>query len=134
MSVLSTDKREFLQSAQYFYGCPYKDRYMLHTPESLPLYRHLARKMFLYYAREHYNPHTIAVSLETYVRNLIKGLVEYKISYRTKAYDWEWIDHFFRKLVSDYYDLSLPYDLKRIEQGFAPEFTAPIVPDFGRPN
>lgn len=128
------DKEGVLVSSKYVYGDRYRDHYLLRDNESLPLYAHLARKLLMHYAKEHYNPHTICITQEPRVRRLIKQLVEYKVMHRMKGYDWEWIDHFFKKAVGEYYDLKLPYDQARIDQGFAPEYRATIEYDYKRPN
>lgn len=128
------DKNGILASSKYVYGCGYRDKYLLHDPGSLPLYGHLARKALMHYAREHYNPHTICITMEPKLRRIIKDLVEYKVMNRTKGYDWQWIDNYFKKTVGDYYKLDLPYDQAMIDQGFAQEFQAMIEMDYQRPN
>ena len=127
------DKNGNLVSSKYVYGCAYRDRYLLHDPASLPLYGTLARKVLMHYAGEHYNPHTIHITMEPKLRGAIKDLVAYKVMNRTQ-YDWQWIDNYFKKTISDYYGLSLPYDQERIDRGFAPEFQPAFAPDFRRPN
>lgn len=115
-----------LSSANYFYGSQARDDYLLRDPESLPRFGHLARKALMHYAREHYNPHTITVTQEPFMRDLIKGLIDYKIRYKRPCYDWEWIDHFFKKVVSEHYNLGLDVDEARIDKGFAPPYKAPF--------
>lgn len=127
------DKNGNLASANYVYGCAYRDRYLLHDPESLPLYGALARKVLMHYAGENYNPNTICITMEPKLRRAIKDLVEYKVFHRT-GYDWQWIDNYFKKSISDYYNLNLPYDQERIDQGFAPEFQPAFPIDYKRPN
>ena len=127
------DKNGVLNSSKYFYGCAYRDRYLLNDPESLPLYGHLARKVLMHYAGNLYNPHTLCITMEPKLRRIIKDLVEYKVMNRTKGYDWQWIDAYFKKTISDYFDLKLPYDQATIDRGFAPEFRPAIEMDYLRP-
>lgn len=132
--VFSRDKDAILKASRHFYGCAYTDKYLLRDPASLPRYGQLARKLLKHYAGDHYNLHTTPMAIEMHIRELIKGLIEYKVIYRTKGYDWEWIDNFFKKTVSVYFNLDLPFSIERIKQGFAPEFAAPVLMDYDRPN
>lgn len=130
----SRDKDGVVRSSKYLYGCKVRDNYLLRNPASLPLYGNLARKALIHYAGEVYNPHTIHEAQEVFIRQLIKMTVEHKITNRLKVYDWEWIDNFFKKVISDYYELNLPYNLARIEQGLSPEFRAIEYLNIDLPN
>lgn len=128
------DKEGVLVSSKYFYGSRYRDHFLLRDNESLPLYGRLGRKLLMHYAAEHYNPHTIGINHEPRLRGLIKQLVEYKVSHRLKEYDWEWIDHYFKKTIGEFYDLNLPYDQARIDAGFAPQYRPAMEYNYKRPN
>lgn len=127
------DKDGNLLVSKYFYGSQAVDDYLFRNPKSLPLYGHLARKILMHYAGEYYNPHTIHLTMEPHIRMLIKSFVEYKVFYKIKGYDWELIDHFFRKVVDDYYNLGLKYDQAVIDRGYGLEFTAPALIDYKKP-
>ncbi len=127
------DRKAALDAGQYFYGSEYRDEYLLCDPKSLLRYGHLARKVLMHYAGDHYNPHTICITQEPFIRLLIKGFIEYKVVYKTGGYDWEMIDNFFKKVVSDYYKLNLPYDEKVLKRQFKPEFRAQFLNHENRP-
>lgn len=128
------DRNEIEQAARYFYGCAYKDKYLLYDPASLPRYGYLARKVLSHYLGDQYNPHTIPMEVEYHFRLYIKEMIEYKIMYRTKGYDWQWIDHFFRKAVCAYFDFDIAYDMKLLDRGLDPAFSAPVLTNYELPN
>lgn len=131
---LSIDKNEAIKAAQYFYGCAYKDKYLLHDPASLPRYGYLARKVLAHYLGDQYNPHTIPMAVEYHFRLYIKEMIAYKIMYQVKSYDWQWIDHFFRKAVCSYFDLDIPYDTKLLNHGLSAASSAPVLINYDQPN
>ncbi|MNX85911.1 hypothetical protein D3C86_1177670 [compost metagenome] len=78
-----------------------------------------------HYLGDKYNPHTVEIYQEYWVREHIKRFVEFKVFYKIKGYDWEFLDQFFRKVVGDLFKINIPYDLERIKQGIKPEFNIP---------
>jgi len=107
---------------KWLYGSELRDEMLLRAESTLPRFAHLSRKAFIHYAGERYNPHEISIDSEITLRFMIKGIIEYKVEGRVKGYDWEYIDNFLMKVVSDILDLNLPFDMKRIHQGPLPEF------------
>jgi len=106
----------------YFYGTEWMDKFMFTNPDSLPRFGCLARKVFMHYAGDHYNPHTVNIYAEVQLRYDIHDFIEYKIEHKTSGYDWEWLDHYFRKVVGGIYDLDLNHDMKRLNQGLQSPF------------
>lgn len=107
-----------LPSIPSVYGCPKADHYLLHDPASLPRFAHLARKAILHYVGDLYNPHLHGLEHEPFIRGMIKEFIAYKVFYKTAEYDWEWIDHSFRKYFGGCFNLDLPYSQERIDADF----------------
>ncbi len=116
------DKDGVLLCAKYFYGCQFSDNFLFHDPESLPRFGHLARKALMHYLGDHYNPHKDATINEPFIRLLIKGFIAYRIEHKSLGHDWEYIDHFFKKVIGDLYGVPLVYDQNRIDQGILPPY------------
>lgn len=113
----------------YLYGNEWRDKFLLHDPKSLPRFGHLARKVLMHYAGEHYNPHTICYIDECAIRTHIRDFILYRMEHKTPGYDWEWIDHYFRKVVGGIFDIPLHHDLARIREGFKPPFKGKLHGD-----
>ena len=116
------------------YGSVFSDKYLLTNPESFPRYGHLARKAMMHYLGDRYNPHIDGLNHEVFVRQMIKEIIAYKVLYKTAAYDWEWIDHSFRKYFSGSFKIDLPYNQNRIDAGFHKAAKAPIQIDWSTVN
>jgi len=116
------DKDGVLECSKYFYGSAYADEFLFNDPKSLPRFGHLARKALMHYLGEHYNPHHDATIHEPFIRLLIKGSIEYRIEHKTIGHDWEFIDNFLRKVISDLYGVPIPYDNARIKMGILPPY------------
>lgn len=120
-----SEKQTLVESSQYIYGDAFRERLSLKNPVSLPRYAKLGRKVLSRYLGDKYNPHTVEIYQEYWVREHIKRFVEFKVFYKIKGYDWEFLDQFFRKVVGDLFKIDIPYDLERIKQGIKPEFNIP---------
>ena len=118
----------------YFYGDEWRDYRFLRHPHWLPRFAHLSRKLLMHYAGDRYNPHTILLADEYLVRVHIQDLINYRIHHRTTGYDWDYIDHFFRKFIGDIYGIDLQPDLQRIEQGIQPPYKGYIHEGNATPN
>lgn len=124
------DKNGILECSKWFYGSAYADQFLFHDPESLPRFGHLARKALIHYLGDHYNPHKNALIQEPFVRQIIQGFIQYRIEHKTIGHDWEFIDHFLRKMIGGLYGVPIPYDQSRIEQGISPPYRG-ILHDVG---
>ena len=111
-----------ISGKEYLYGTEWRDKFLLRDLQTLPRFAHLARKVFMHYAGDHYNPHTINICDEVQMRSDIHDFIEYKIEQKTPDYDWEWLDHYFRKVVGGIYSLDLQHDMKRLKQGLKSPF------------
>ncbi|MCY1242504.1 hypothetical protein D3C87_297820 [compost metagenome] len=120
-----SEKQTLVESSQYIYGDAFREGLSLKNPVSLPRYAKLGRKALSHYLGDKYNPHTVEIYQEYWVREHIKRFVEFKVFYKIKGYDWEFLDQFFRKVVGDLFKINIPYDLERIKQGIKPEFNIP---------
>lgn len=128
------DKFGQLFVSKHLYGSRAVDEFLLRDCESLPLYAHLARKAQMHYARDHYNPHGISIAQEVHVRTIIKQFVSHKVMNRLKSYDWNYIDHFLRWVIEDYYKLEPTYDMAFIEAGPSEQFRVPFVSNDQTPS
>jgi hypothetical protein len=99
----------------YFYGCAITDEYLFRNPDSLPRYGYLARKAMMHYLGEAYNAHRHGMPHEPFLRQMIHEFVSYKVFNRLSDYDWDWLDHSFRKYFNGCFDLNLPVDHQRIK-------------------
>jgi hypothetical protein len=124
------DKDGIPLSATYFYGSEYSDDFLFRDPESLPRFGHLARKALMHYLGDHYNPHKSAITNEPFIRLLIKGFIEYRMTHKTIGHDREYIDNFLKKVIGDLYGVPLEYDQQRINQGILPPYRG-ILHDVG---
>ncbi len=113
------DLLEAIMTESFLYGSATVDQYMLHNPDSLPRYGHLARKVMVHYAGECYNTHEHGLWHEPFLRQMIRDMVSYKVFHRLPDYDWEFIDNMFRRYIAKCFNISLPYNQKRIDQGFS---------------
>lgn len=124
------EARQFLASinnpAEWLYGSIARDRYLLHNNSSLPRYGHLARKAFVHYAKERYNPHTISITNEIHIRQLIMLTIEAKVFRRIKDYDWDALDNYFAKAIGNILDIDIPYDQARLDQGIREDLKTPL--------
>lgn len=102
---------------QYYYGCAFTDEFLLKNPSSLPRFGNLARKVMIHYLGERYNPHIHGLAHEPFLRQMIQAFISYKVFNRLETYDWEWLDHSFRRYFNGCFDLDLPFDEKRIKAG-----------------
>lgn len=116
------EKKKQSYKAAYVYGSEIRDR-ILNEPKSLPRYAALARKALSYYGGEHYNPHTVAIHTEVFIRKLIQNAVETKVFYKAK-HNWEYIDHFLRKVIGSELQINIPYDQSVLDTELAPEYKA----------
>lgn len=124
-SPLADDlKNEALSFSKYLYGSEYRDNALLRDNTALPFYAKLARKALIYYSRDHYNPETISIPQEIFIRVVIKEFVTYKISNRIKYYDWQFIDHFLRRIIETDYNLEPTYDETILKRGHRSEYKA----------
>jgi len=110
--------------SQWLYGSALRDELLLRDNVTLPRFGYLARKAFIHYGGEHYNPHTISYEDELFMRCTIGNFIDYKLTGRV-MYDWELIDNVLKQIVSNALRINLPYDQKRIDEGFKAEFRSP---------
>lgn len=127
------DKDGIPLSAVYFYSSEYADQFLFYDPKSLPRFGHLTRKALMHYLGDHYNPHKDAIIQEPFIRQMIKGFIEYRIQHKTIGHDWEFIDNFLKKIIGDLYGVPLEYDQGRIDQGILPPYRG-ILHDVGPQN
>lgn len=111
----------------YYYGCAFTDDYLFRNPDSLPRYGHLARKVMMHYLGEAYNPHTLGLTHEPFLRQMIREFVSYKVFNRLTAYDWEWLDNSFRRYFNKSFNLDLPVNEQRIKAGLAGQARSPYI-------
>ena len=107
---------------KWLYGSELRDNFLLHDTNNFCRFGHLARKAFIYYGGENYNPHTISIRSELFMRLLIRDTSEYKVQGKAKDYDWELIDNFLMRVVYDELGLELPLDYKAIDREVLPKF------------
>ncbi len=112
------EKKKQSNRAAYIYGSERRDR-VLNEPEYLPRYAALGRKVLSYYGGEHYNPHTVDLGTERFIRTLIQSFIEKKVFYKQREYDWEYIDHFFRDAVGFELKINIPYDQSILDRGLS---------------
>jgi|GEM_PF-2886072 len=122
--------KEFLarinDPTKWVYGCPVRDKMLLSDPYMLPRFASLSRKAFMHYGGEHYNPHTISMMSELFIRTIIKESIEYKVQGKTKNYDWELLNNLFIKFIRDELNLPMPDGYKMMEREILPEFRSPF--------
>lgn len=118
--LTSYEKQRQIYGDEHIYGSERRDRTLLEQAY-LPRYAVLARKVLLHYGKEHYNPHTVDLGTERFIRTLVQCFIENKIFNRQKEYDWEYIDHSFRKAVGSELKIEIPYDQAVLDRGLAPE-------------
>lgn len=104
-------------SGAYLYGSAFADDYLINDPESLPRYGYLVRKLMQHYLGDNYNPHLHGIAHEPFLRHMVKEFIRYKVLYHLPTYDWEWLDHAFRKYFSGWFGHSLYYSQARIDSG-----------------
>lgn len=91
---------------------------VMHGPNSYPRYRHLARKALKHYLGNLYDPKTMDFEIEANFRFYIMGCVESKV-YEKEPYDWNWIDHFLRYVLSYCEGYThITYDDSVIDKGY----------------
>lgn len=117
--------RKLNDPSKWIYGCEVRD-HVLSQPENFPFYAHLTRKVFMHYAGERYNPHTIPMIREIHMRHLVKLVIEYKVNGKVKGYDWELLNVYFPAEINALLGLDIPYDKDRLEEGLRPEFKSPF--------
>lgn len=118
---LSQDEKKKQRSIEpYIYGSEIRDR-LLSEPKSLPRYAALARKALSFYGDKHYNPHTVAIHTEVFIRKLIQNGIETKVFYKA-MYNWVYIDHFLRKVIGTELQIEIPYDQAVLNKQLAPEY------------
>lgn len=114
------EKKDAALKSKYIYGDSFRDR-IAHESTALPRYAKLGRKVLSYYVGEKYNPHTIEINTEVFVRHHIKRFIQEKVFYKQKGYDWEFIDHYFKKVIGELLEIEIPYDMERLRQGIKTE-------------
>src|ERR1700748_248663 len=92
---------------RFFYGSESTDDYMLRDQKSLPKYGYLARKAISHYLGEKYDPQTEYYFYEYLIREHIQAFIYFKIQHRLQQYDWEYIDHFLKKMIGDIYEIKI---------------------------
>lgn len=122
-----------ISGKDYFYGCEWFDNFMFRNPESLPRFGHLARKVLMHYAGEHYNPHKTSITDEVQLRYDISDFIAYKIEQKTPDYDRDWLDHYFRFKIGNMFNLDLEHDMERLKQGLQPPFKGKLHDIVGLP-
>lgn len=132
MNAEAKARRERLQQiygALNIYGSNDREELFLNSPDCKRRYAALGRKILAHYAGDKYNPHTVEFHVERYIRIMIEGFVQAKVLYKHKGYDWEYIDNFFKKVVSFSMEINIPYDQKRLDAGINPAiYTIPVNP------
>ncbi|OJV55773.1 MAG: hypothetical protein BGO31_16900 [Bacteroidetes bacterium 43-16] len=114
------EKKKQSYKAAYVYGSEIRDR-ILNEPKSLPRYAALASKALSFYGGEHYNPYTVAIHTEVFIRKLIQNGIEKKVFYKAK-YNWVYIDHFLRKVIGTELQINIPYDQSVLDTELASKY------------
>ena len=118
--------KKYNDPSKWFYGSEVRDNILLRDPVSLPRYGHLARKALMYYAGDRYNPHTITMSNELHIRQLIQAFIAQKVLGEIKDYDCEFLNNFFAFAIGNILDIDIPHNSARIDQGIKDELKTPL--------
>lgn len=126
---LSDDQKDkLIKEANYIYGDASREWSAFHR-DTYPRFASLARKALSHYGGDNYDPHSFELYLEFIVRVHIHNFVQFKIYYRQKSYDWEFIDHFLKRSIGLLLEVDIPYDLARLEQGYRLEDGVVFMPE-----
>lgn len=112
-------------SGEYIYGELGRENHFLNGKDQYRRFAPLARKALYHYVPDTYNPHTIEKATEWWVRVAIHNLMDIKVRNKIQ-YDWEYIDHHFRKIIGTLFEIDIPYDPARLEY-VIPEAQVPPV-------
>lgn len=104
--AIAEEKNEL--SAELIYGEYSRVRRVLNDEDDLARYAPLSRKIFYHYTKE-YDPLNSDTFSDWKIRLLIKQLILKKM-YENKPYDWEYIDHKFRRFVGLLSKTDIPYN------------------------
>lgn len=134
MDAEAKARRKRLQQiygALNIYGSNDREKLFLNSPNCKRRYAALGRKILTHYAGDKYNPHTIEFYVEHFIRLHIETFIQQKVFYNLKSYDWEYIDNFFKKVVSELMRIDIPFDMQLFERGIEPEFitSSPVLSD-----
>lgn len=121
------ERLKLIYGALNIYGSNDRERLFLETPKCRRRYAALARKVLSHYAGNKYNPHTVEYHVEDFIRQHIAGFVEQKVFFKLKDYDWEYIDNFFKRVVSELMGIDIPYDVELFERGMNHVYEIPIM-------
>lgn len=123
---LSEQEKKQLTQTRYIYGDSLRER-LAYTEHSLPRFASLGRKLLSHYGGDNYNPHTVDLGVEYFIRFHIQHAIEQKIFYRQKDHDWEFADNFFKKVVGELLEIDIPYDQDRLDKGLWPDRDLGII-------
>lgn len=99
-----------------YYNDDFTD-FVMKKPTFLPRYSGLARKALRYYLGDRYDPHTFDFKTEFVFRQIIQTCVQLRV-FEKQEYDWEVIDHFFRKVLNDVGFEDVAFDPEVLEKGY----------------
>lgn len=98
----------------YIYGDLHRDALFLIGKNPLLRYAPLARKVLRHYAKDAYDPHTIDFEIEWWVREHVANFIDIKVKNRVQ-YDWEYMDHYFKRVIGRLMNIDIPYDEARLD-------------------